>query len=223
MPATRKPGPVPQAAIDWLRSLNLDVPEDPQALWRKLYVRADRLSRQAQHDLLELVRTSLTGALQEGTTFRDWAAGLEERVQQAGWLGSGLLKPSRLDLIHTQNVRTSHAIGQWKRIEDTKDVLPYLLYELGPVVSRHRDEHLAFDGLVLPVDDPFWVEHLPPRGFRCKCRVRQISGYEAQRLGISKAPKLRLVKWKSADGRVIELPQGVEPGFEKHPAFEPGA
>jgi hypothetical protein len=41
---------------------------------------------------------------------------------------------------------------------------------------------VGFHGLLLPVEDDFWKTHFPQNGYGCKCRVRQVSKREAQRL-----------------------------------------
>ena len=78
----------------------------------------------------------------------------------------------------TANRRTAYAAGQWARILRTAKALPYLLYSLGP----NRDHHVAIAGTILPFDTPFWHTHFPPNGWGCKCRVRQISSRERERL-----------------------------------------
>lgn len=35
-----------------------------------------------------------------------------------------------------------------------------------------RPEHLAYVGTVLPIEHPWWDDHLPPIAWNCKCRVR---------------------------------------------------
>jgi hypothetical protein len=89
--------------------------------------------------------------------------------------------PRRLKTIFRANLRTARAAGQWNRAERTKAALPYLLYELGPS-REHREEHVAWHGTLLSIDDPWWNTHMPPNGWGCKCRVRQVSRGEAERL-----------------------------------------
>ncbi len=36
-----------------------------------------------------------------------------------------------------------------------------------------RDEHVMLNGVVKPVDDPFWGIYYPPNGWRCSCDVVQ--------------------------------------------------
>ena len=58
--------------------------------------------------------------------------------------------------------------------------------------SQHpRLEHSAWDGLVLPVDDPFWQMHYPVKAWRCKCGVTALNGsmLERRRLKVSEAPE----------------------------------
>lgn len=57
--------------------------------------------------------------------------------------------------------------SQWGRIQDDKDALPMLRYH------KNTKRHAKWDGITLPVDDPFWNAHLPPNGFNCACRVSQ--------------------------------------------------
>jgi len=44
--------------------------------------------------------------------------------------------------------------------------------------KEHRHQHLAWDGALLPRDDPFWAVANPRNGWGCKCYTRFVS--EAQ-------------------------------------------
>jgi hypothetical protein len=46
--------------------------------------------------------------------------------------------------------------------------------------SRVRPAHLAMDGIIRPVDDPFWNTHAPLNGYRCRCRLISLSEGQAQ-------------------------------------------
>ena len=48
-------------------------------------------------------------------------------------------------------MRSARGAGQWDRIQRTKKLMPYLIYELGPS-SDHRPEHEAWAGTCLPVE-----------------------------------------------------------------------
>ncbi len=79
-----------------------------------------------------------------------------------------LASTRRLDLILRQNVAMAHAVGQREVAENpaVMELLPCYEYSTGP---NPRPEHAAFDGLVLPKDDPFWATHYPPWDFNCNC------------------------------------------------------
>ncbi|MFZ1575456.1 MAG: phage minor head protein [Chromatiaceae bacterium] len=50
-------------------------------------------------------------------------------------------------------------------------------------VVHPRPQHVAWDGLVLPTDDPFWSSHYPPNGWGCKCRAFAVNDGDIGRLG----------------------------------------
>ena len=79
---------------------------------------------------------------------------------------------ARLELIVRQNVAMAHAVGQREVAEHPAVVEMFPNYEYSAVMDAHtRDEHAAFDGLILPKDDPFWAAHYPPWEFNCRCMV----------------------------------------------------
>ena len=96
---------------------------------------------------------------------------LKPLLQQKGWWGYKDIKdpvtgktktvklssPRRLRTIYETNKRTAYSAEQWQRIQQTKDSHPYLLYQLGSS-AEHRLEHLGFNQLLLPVDDPFLAD-----------------------------------------------------------------
>lgn len=65
-------------------------------------------------------------------------------------------------------------VGEYEMAQETKDILPYFKY-IAVVDSRTRSTHSALNGLVLPVDDPFWEKYMPPWDYNCRCMVIQIS------------------------------------------------
>jgi len=136
--------------------------------------------------------------------------------KQLARLGS----PRRLRTIYNANMRSARAAGHWADIQRGKRLQPYLLYELGPS-ENHRPEHVAKEGIILPVDDPFWLVWFPPNGWGCKCRVRQITRAEAERRGgVTERPNDVMREWiNSRTGEVKQIPRGIDPGWERNPAI----
>lgn len=197
------PGPPPTEALDYWRAKGLKVGFDYRDVWREEHAASFTVAKMMELDLLGDVRASLDTALSEGQTYRAWAKALKPELAKRGWWGideredpeTGEMRevelgsPRRLRTIYRTNLRTARAAGQWRRIERRADTHPYLLYSLGP--SRtHRPEHVRYHGLLLPWSDPFWATHYPPNGWGCKCRVRQVSKREADRLVKGGVPDL---------------------------------
>lgn len=185
----------PKEALAWFDAKGIKPSFDHTDVWREEHASAFTVAKGLQADILTDIRSEVRRALAEGRTFRDFAKDLTPTLQKKGWWGvkemddplTGETKmvqlgsPRRLKVIFDTNMRTARSAGQWERIQRTKAGLPYLLYQLGPS-RRHRPEHVAFHGLLLPVDDEFWSAHMPPNGWGCKCWVRQVSKGEHARL-----------------------------------------
>lgn len=195
MAAYRFPGPPPADALAYFRAKRLRPAFSWLDVWREEHATAFTVAKLLQADLLDEVRASLDAALAAGQTFEQWRQALEPLLRERGWWGvqdvtdpdtgevieAELGSPRRLRLIFNTNLRTAHAAGQWARIERTRDSHPYLLYSLGPA-REHRLQHVGYAGTLLPVGDGWWRTHMPPNGWGCKCRVRQVSEREAARL-----------------------------------------
>ena len=177
-------------------------------------------------DLLMDIRQGIDDALTQGKTFQQFKDDLLSLLSRRGWLGHGIASdgsvielgtPRRLRIIYDTNLRVARTAGQWERIERNKDALPYLMYGLGPS-KEHRLQHVDWNGLILPVDDPFWSSHMPPNGWGCKCRVRQISQREADKRGVSQSPKIKTIPWENKrTGKIENVPKGIDPGWDYNP------
>ena len=189
------PGPIPSDALQYFRA-KVSKPEfDWRDIWREEHAHAFTVAKATQLDVLDSIRDALDQALAEGRTYRQFARELTPELQRLGWWGKAIMEdpltgevkgvqlgsPRRLKTIYRANMRTARAAGQWQRAQRTKKALPYLLYELGSS-REHRAEHEAWHGTLLPVDDPWWDTHMPPNGWGCKCRVRQVTQWEYDRL-----------------------------------------
>lgn len=69
--------------------------------------------------------------------------------------------------------RVAQSAENWQIIQDEKDVLPLLQYvTVGD--ARVRPEHAAWDGIIKPVNDPFWDTRFYPNDWGCRCIVIQL-------------------------------------------------
>ncbi len=94
---------------------------------------------------------------------------------------------------------------------------PYWEYRHGDSAVP-RPEHLAWDGLILPADDPWWQTHYPPNGWGCKCKVFALSARDLKRMGKSgpdTAPDNGTYQWTDKKtGETHTVPKGIDPGWD---------
>lgn len=62
--------------------------------------------------------------------------------------------------------------AKWEEFSKTGD--RYLLQYRTVGDNRVRPAHAALHGVTLPMSDPFWEQHYPPNGWRCRCDVVQV-------------------------------------------------
>ena len=226
------PGPPPKEAIKYFQSKGWKAGFDYQDVWEQEHAFAFTAAKAMTADVLETLRGAVEQALAEGRTFRDFSKDLKPELEKLGWWGqsqmpdpqTGELKdvqlgsPRRLQVIYQTNLRTARSAGKWERIQRTKKLLPYLRYSLGPS-EVHRPEHVAWEGLELPVDDAWWDSHMPPNGWGCKCWVQQLTKEAVDSTGgPDTAPADDPVEWiNPRTGEKEMVPKGVTPGFNFNP------
>jgi len=232
----KSPGPVPKEALAYFRNKGIKPSFDYRDVWRTEHAASFTVAKAMQLDVLESIRTAVDQAIENGTTLRQFQKDLTPTLQKLGWWGkqemvdeatgeivtAQLGSPRRLKTIYRANLRTARAAGQYERAQRTKQALPYFRYGLGPS-KEHREEHVQWDGLILPVDHAFWRSHMPPNGWGCKCHVRQISQVELDRRGwkVSEAPEIKMVPWENKrTGEVEWVPEGIDPGWDTNPGHE---
>lgn len=209
----------------------------PTVRWSEMFhddhARAFTVAKVAKLDLLETIRVSLERVLKEGGTFEQWQAQIRPELERAGWWGrvqdkslTGtsrpvLVGPRRLRTIYSTNLRVSRAAGQWARIQELKDVAPYLRYS-AVMDGRTRPLHRAWHGTILAVDHPWWETHFPPCGWNCRCTVIQLSDRDLRRNGwlVTKNPPRSGPPrsfWRAGADRPEAVPAGIDPGWAYHP------
>ena len=128
-------------------------------------------------------------------------------------------------MIWETNRRTSYAAGRRAQMAAVAETRPYWRYRHSHASVEPRLDHVAWDGLVLAHDDPWWATHYPPNGWGCKCWVETLSERDLERAGKSgpdTPPDERMVTRSVGRGRarrVVEVPEGIDPGFD----YAPGA
>lgn len=226
----------PREALKFFRGKGFQTSFAWQELWQQEHNAAFTVAKMMDVDLLRDVRLAVDKAIADGQTLQQFRDALEGRLMEAGWWGhremtdpdTGEIKvvelgsPRRLETIFRTNMQTAYSAGDWAQIQETKESAPYLMYEAVDD-DRTREEHRAWDGTVLPVDDPWWATHRPPNGWNCRCGVIQLSlaqVHEMGKDGPDQAPPVTLREYTNPrTGEVSQVPDGIDPGF----AYNPGA
>lgn len=229
----------PKKALEFFRKKGFAVSFDWQDQFNEEHNHAFTVAKMMDVDLLKDVRDAVDKAIAEGLTLEQFKKLIEPTLQKAGWWGrqevvdpaSGEIKvaqlgsPRRLRTIYRTNMSTAYAAGHWQQIEETKDEAGFLMYDAVDD-NRTRDEHAAWDGVILPVNDPWWSFHTPPNGWNCRCSVIQLSREQAIEQGYApadKAPAMNLRPYTNPKtGEITQVPVGVDPGFGYNPGTERG-
>jgi SPP1 gp7 family putative phage head morphogenesis protein len=120
----------------------------------------------------------------------------------------------------------NQAIGgaQWASIQNFKDTLELLQYRtVGD--DRVRAEHRVLNGIVKPVDDPFWRENFPPNGWQCRCTASQHEEGEVEETGDLSKERIEAVEsipdlFKMNSGRDKLIFKSSHPYFKVDERFK---
>jgi hypothetical protein len=209
-----------QVAAFRLRLANLAPTAKWTDIWQAEHDRAFMVAGALKADLLADLAAAVDKAIEKGTTLETFRKDFREIVARNGWEGyTGSTtergRAWRTKLIYKTNLLTSYAAGRFAQL--TAANYAFWIYFHGASLEP-REQHLAWDGLILPPDHPFWLTHAPPNGWGCSCYIigaRTMEG--AIRRGGK--PGLKLPdNWQALDPRT-----GAPVGIDKGWAYAPGA
>lgn len=190
-------------------------------VWKSEHDRAFMVAGAVKADILADLAAMVDKAVTQGTTLEEFRRDFRAMVAEKGWqiskAGQGTRKGEawRTKVIYRTNMATSYAAGRWAQLKAAK--YPFIVYKHGG--SLHpRKQHLAWDGLVLEADHPFWTTHAPPNGWGCSCYVNGADSREgAKRVG-GKPDKTLPEGWQKLDPKT-GAPVGIDKGWD----YAPGA
>jgi hypothetical protein len=214
-----------QEQIDYFRG-KTDI---PTRTWTDIYnVEHDWafvVAGTTKQNLLADMRGAVEKAITSGQTLEQFRAGFDQVVNKHGWEYNGG-RGWRTRVIYETNLRQSYNAGREAQMADPelRKRRPYGLYRHGDSANP-RPQHLAWNGMVLPLDDPWWSSHSPQNGWGCKCKKFMVSQRDIDRQGlkVGPAPEIeyenRTIGVNSPNGaRTVRVPKGIDPGFD----FAPG-
>lgn len=131
-----------------------------------------------------------------------------------------------LDKFYKQYLRTEYNLAvantqtalKWDVIQKEKEFFPSLRY-VTTGDARVRDDHVALDNIIRPVDDPFWDIYTPQNGWGCRCDIEQVTTTHKTDLRKKTIPELdagfrhnpgKSRKVFTKDHPYFETPEGLE-------------
>ena len=175
-----------------------------------------------QADLLADLKAAVDKAMADGTTLEQFRKDFKNIVAARGWTGwtgqgTKAGEAWRTRVIYDTNLFTSYSAGRFQQMKAVAETRPYWRYRHSPASTDPRPEHLAWDGLILKHDDPFWAAHTPPNGFGCKCYIETLAERDLKKHGLEVTPQDK-IPYNANDAKT-GLPQGVDKGWD----YQPGA
>lgn len=191
---------------------------------RAAHDRAFIVAGAAKADLLADLHQAVLEAAEQGKGQAAFLRDFKAVVAKHGWTGwTGEGSPEgeawRARVIYQTNMASSYAAGRYRQFTDP-DYLrlrPYWRYIHSAAVHHPRPQHLAWHGLTLRHDHPFWSSHFAPNGWGCRCRITPVSRKEGEasaKAGLGEPP----AGWDSIDPKT-GAPKGIDKGFD----YAPGA
>ncbi|MFT9399787.1 phage minor head protein [Acetobacter sp.] len=213
-------GLAPSDAISFFRQkLNM-----PSKRWGELEAQAHgtqfAVAGATSKALLDDFRVAINKALVKGTTLAEFRKDFDAIVARHGWAYNGT--PGwRSAIIYETNLSSAYAAGRYKQMTtpEALDIFPYWRYR-HHACAHPRPQHVAWDGMILRADDPWWSTHYPPNGWRCHCTVEPVSRRDLKRYNwtVSEAPPLNEKPWRNpTTGKIVMVPDGIDPGFQSNP------
>ncbi|KMQ77010.1 phage head morphogenesis protein [Marinobacter subterrani] len=201
----------------------------PTRAWTDIYGRendhAFMVAGANRMAIVEDFQRSVLKAIENGTTLQDFRKDFDQIVERHGWSYNGS-RGWRTRVIYETNLMQSYNAGREAQMADPelRRLRPFGLYRHGGS-ENPRPEHLANDGKVVPLDDPWWV-----------CGARRMAGLHLQEVHDQPAEAERRAtpcwtrarrssgrrkwwgQWPQPTHRACT--EGYRPGFEHRPGAD---
>lgn len=182
MRSTAHEAPIPATPVKFREAVAAWRKRDPMpkdeydALDADARDRAWTVAAAAQADLVTDVWEAIDSAIEDGTTLEDFQEAIGAQLAEA-WGGAN---PARVENIFRTNISSAYNQGRYSvfTAPAVKESHPYWRFD---VIDDDRLDDVCADcgGVILPQDDPWWDDHLPPLHPQCRCSFTAISAEEA--------------------------------------------
>lgn len=179
-------GVVAEDGLAWLRekrvadeaAWNALSPAGRQRVWYVTGLEQDRIAQ---------VASELIEGFASGQSQGEFLGRLEEMgisVPGGEKPGAGQIPAAQARLVEHQNRMSAYGADRWIKAQRTKATRPHGQYHTAGD-DRVRAEHAAMEGIIKPLDDPFWGSWTPPCDMGCRCTMTTISNIEMEDEGLA--------------------------------------
>ena len=173
-----------------------------------------------RNEVLDGLYKAVQQAIDNGGTIEEFRKDFDGVVEKTGWQYNGG-RNWRTRIIYDTNVYGAYNRGRLQQHLELAEEMPYWEYQHNDN-AHPRPQHVAWDGLVLRYDDPFWKYHYPIKAYGCHCTVQALDDFDLEHYGkkLSPTPEIefeqKTVGVRSGNPRVVTVPKGVDVGFTPH-------
>ena len=114
-----------------------------------------------RNDLVADFHQAVQRAIEGGTTLEQFRQDFDRIVAKYGWSYNGG-RNWRSRVIYETNMRSSYMAGRYEQLLAVREERPYWQYIHSVAVEHPREEHEAWNGMILHWSDPWWQYHFPP-------------------------------------------------------------
>ena len=120
-------------------------------------------------------------------------------MQKYGWSHTGTAD-WRAKVIYNTNLSTAFSAGRYAQATDPAVLAAFPYWQYQHInCPNPRLQHIAWSGMVLRADDPWWDAHYPPNGWGCHCQVFIVNDRGLARMGKTadqlKAPPVQWMEY----------------------------
>ena len=175
-------------------------------LWQSQHDSGFMVAGATEADLLADIATAIDQAISQGTSLDQFRKAFRQIVADRGWHGwtgegSAAGEAWRTRIIYSANTSTAYAAGRLAQLHAGGFAL--WVYRHNDSVLHPRPQHLAWNGLTLPADSPFWQTHYPPNGWNCFPAETLVRC--APKLGLRAFYQGKMVEFHTAFGNRLTL------------------
>lgn len=170
-------------AVEQFRKLTPIGDDDYEALTARAKRKAFKVAGIAQLDLVQDTFDAIADALENGTDLDEFKDAVGDALESA-WHG-GVENPGwRLETIFRTNVQRAYGEGRYRQATDPDTLQDRPYWQFDAVLDdATTDVCEDCQGTVLPADDPWWGDHLPPLHFNCRSTFITLTEEQARAAG----------------------------------------